>query len=112
MNGLPWAWGMAPPIKPGQQPLLDAPRSSQGASCLPPHCPEPCREGPTAARLTLKEMVWGLERCRLLLKVGKATVGEGDLASASVLGLLTWTKQGASHAGEQAAWSPRRPGSP
>ena len=65
-----------------------------------------------ALPISLKEMVWGLECCRLLLKVGKATVGEGDLASASVLGLLTWTEQGASHAGEQAAWSPHRPGSP
>ena len=39
--------------------------------------------------LILKEMVWRLERCRLLLKVGKARVGEVDLASASVLGVLT-----------------------
>jgi len=91
---------------------LDAPRSSQGASCLPPHCPEPCSEGPTAARLTLKEIVRGLERCRALLKVGEARVGEGASGSASMLGVLTWTEQGVSHAGRQAAWSPRRPAHP
>ena len=113
MKGPPRAWGTAPPIKPGQEtPPLDAPRSSRGASCLPPHCPEPCSEGPTAARLTLKEMVRGLERCRALLKVGEARVGEGASASASVLGVLTWTEQGVSHAGGQAAWSPRRPAHP
>ena len=83
---------------------LDTPRSSQGASCLPLHCPEPCREGPTTARLTLG-MVRGLEHCRVLLKVGKACVGKGALASASVLRVLTWTEQGASYAGGWAAWS-------
>lgn len=55
-------------------------------------------------------MVRGLERCRALLKVGEARVGDG--ASASVQGVLTWTEQGASHAGGQAAWSPHGPGSP
>ena len=65
-----------------------------------------------AARLTLKEMVRGLERCRALLKVGEACVGEGGSASASMLGVLTWTEQGASHAGGQAAQSPHGPGSP
>ena len=68
------------------------------------HCPEPCREGPTTARLTLG-MVRGLEHCRVLLKVGKARVGEGALASASMLRVLTWTEQGASYAGGRAAWS-------
>lgn len=85
---------------------LDTPRSSQGASCLPLHCPEPCREGPTTARLTLG-MVRGLEHCRVLLKVGKARVGEGALASASVLRVLTWTEQGASYAGGRAAGAPQ-----
>lgn len=39
--------------------------------------------------LILKEMVRGLERCRALLKVGEACVGEGGSASASMLGVLT-----------------------
>ncbi|XP_070320606.1 uncharacterized protein [Odocoileus virginianus] len=39
--------------------------------------------------LIRKEVVRGLERCRALLKVGEARVGEGTSASASVLGVLT-----------------------
>ena len=41
-------------------------------------------------------MVGGLERCRALLKVGKARVNEGALASASVLGILTCRVTGGS----------------
>lgn len=73
MKGLPWAWGMTLPSFRSSAPL-DAPRSFQGASCLAPHCPEPCREGPTVSRLIL---AWGLEHCRVLLKVGKDRVSEG-----------------------------------
>ena len=39
-------------------------------------------------------MVRVLEHCRVLLKGGKTRVGEGALASASVLRVLTWTEQG------------------
>ena len=97
--------GLSPSHQARSTVPLDTARSSQGASCQPPHCPEPRREGPTAARLTLG-MVRVLEHCRVLLKGAKTRVGEGALASASVLRVLTWTEQGASYAGGWAAWSP------
>ena len=97
--------GLSPSHQARSTVPLDTARSSQGASCQPPHCPEPRREEPTAARLTLG-MVRVLEHCRVLLKGGKTRVGEGALASASVLRVLTWTEQGASYAGGRAAWSP------
>ena len=50
--------------------------------------------------LILKEMVRGLEHCRVLLKVGKAHVGEGASASTSVLGVLTCRVMG----GRPSAW--------
>ena len=50
--------------------------------------------------LILKEMVRGLQHCRVLLKVGKAHVGEGASASTSVLGVLTCRVMG----GRPSAW--------
>lgn len=68
--------GLSPSHQARSTVPLDTARSSQGASCQPPHCPEPRREGPTAARLTLG-MVRVLEHCRVLLKGARPVLARG-----------------------------------